>query len=322
MRRFLIFLLFLTFLFLVASLFLPSQLYLKRYFTVANNSSIVYQELQGTKALSDWLINARKKKTEQIKGTVYWEEDGTSYSCKILARKPTTEIVFLVRNVQEDTDFTGLINIDKQTDKSTNVSLEVRSAATINPFLRYTYWLDKDKIEKLINDAFSYFSKSIAHIAYERFYLSEPKAIDLDRLAFVIPRQTTVSTLAMSKKQPIDSLLRARLLRYHILDTTSNTYIQYTNWTDSIVNYQICLPLLKSPTLRQSAWLKGGEITNVKGRFYMAKYKGSPADLGLAWDSLYHKASEAHKLPKGFPLEQLIEKNDSIESRLLFIKLP
>ncbi len=141
-----------------------------------------------------------------------------------------------------------------------------------------------------------------------------------EELVFSMPRYTTPTALPRTKTFDIDTDFKKRLLRYHILDTTKNVYLQYTKWNDSIVNYNVCIPLLKAPTKKQLWWFKKGKTVTAKGKYYTAIYKGSVADLPLAWDSLYSILKEKGISPKGLPLEEFIVKTDTCEQLKLFVQ--
>lgn len=321
MRKFLGFLFFLTFLFLLGSFFMPTQLQLKRQITVANNSAVVYEKLQDLAMFQGFLEQSRGKKVVRKAEAIYWEEDGRSYSHKIEERKGD-KIRTITQELSSKQNFIAYFFVTEKGERQTQLILEINSPATLNPFLRYNYGIDKKKIICIIDNALAYIKNVSEQVHYERFYLSNPVISFRDDTVFSLPRQTKIAALAQAKELQVDSLLKERLLRYRMLDTSRSAYLQYTDWQDSLVRYELCIPLRKLPTKKQVIWLQGGNVSFVKGYFYTAIYKGMPQDLPLAWDSLYTKLAEADKAAVGLPLEQLIQKTDSTELRRLSIRLP
>lgn len=321
MRKFLGFLLVLAALFLLSSVFMPTQLRIKEEVRIASNLAIVYNSVQNIQTLQNWLESKREKTVTQKEAHIYWEEQGRTYSCKIQTRKPQQEVMFVVQNAKKEESLTGRCTLEEIGEQQTNLRMEVSSPPTLNPFVRCSYGLDKKKIERAFQSLLGYVKEVSEAVHYERFHLSTPKVVVRDDIVFSVPKQSLLATLSQDKMQKTDSLLKNRLYRYHMLDTTRSTYLQYTAWKDSLVNYNLCIPVLRMPTEKQSLWLRGGKMALVKGQFYMATYEGAPQDVPLAWDSLYRSLAKTESLPKGLPLEELIQTTDSTEQRRLFIRI-
>ncbi len=321
MRQFLGLFVLLAILFLFVSLFLPTQLVIKKEITIANNSKIVYNKLQNNQLLFDWLQKEKRTECWIEEHKIFWKANNTILSYWLL-QSTESQISFEIALSERAETFKGTITIEGLAEKCTKVCFSLQSSASINPFTRYFYRFNKKKTRQLIQDFLSYFKKEVTKIHYERFHLSEPSFQNIDDIVFSIPKSTTPALLTQSKELQIDSLLKSKLLRYHILDTLRKPYIQYTDWQENSIRYNICLPLLKKPTAPQSYWLKDGEVGYVQGKYYTATYKGKFEDIHLAWDSLYHRLRLERLEPEGLPLEQFIEETDSSQIQKLFIRLP
>ncbi len=306
---------------LFVSLFLPTQLIVEEEVTIANDSKIVHKKLKDNKLLFDWLQKEQQKKCWKEENKIFWKTDNTIFSYQLL-QNTESQVYFEIALSERIETFKGIVEIEEFTGKQTKIHFSLHSSASINPFTRYFYWFKKKKAKQLIQDFLAYFKNEVTKIHYERFQLSESSFQTLNDIVFSIPKRTTPSRLAQSKKLQIDSLLKARLLRYRLLDTLRKPYIQYSDWQKDSIKYNLCIPLLRKPTQRQAYWLKGGKLASVQGKFYTATYKGKFEDIHLAWDSLYQRLKLAKLQPKGLPLEQFVEKTDSTQVQKLFIRLP
>lgn len=318
MRKLFLFFLILFVLFLFGSLLLPIRLELQEELTIYNNEKIVVKHIQSLELFEKWLI-AEGKTPILNKGVLYWEEDAVRFKAKI---QNTTEqqSVVDIQSLDFKQNYQAFFEVKAKGNKQTDLQLNFTSATTLNPFVRYAYVFGNDKILKKIQHYLSFLKTESERIKYERFHLSMPNVELKEELVFSMPRYTTPTALPRTKTFDIDTDFKKRLLRYHILDTTKNVYLQYTKWNDSIVNYNVCIPLLKAPTKKQLWWFKKGKTVTAKGKYYTAIYKGSVADLPLAWDSLYSILKEKGISPKGLPLEEFIVKTDTCEQLKLFVQ--
>lgn len=321
MKRFLGFLLLLFVLFLLGSLFMPTRLNIKRDILIDNNYSVVYSKVESIAVFESWLEDVRGKRVSLKKDAIFWEEQGRPYSYKIVERKPKKEVVSITQDIKSKQNFIGRFYLKQIAEKQTKLVLEVVSEPTLNPILRYIYGLDKAKLGQILEEALVFRKEVSEAVDYERFHLSSPRVISKNDTVFSIPKETTVATLSQRKKERIDSLLLNRLYRYKMLDTLRNHYLQYADWSENKVAYNVCIPLVKFPTKKQALWLRKGRVTFVKGQFYTSMFRGVPEDLPLAWDSLYVELAKSNKVAEGLPLEQFIEKTDSTETHQLFIRL-
>ncbi len=308
-------------LFLFVSLFLPTQLIVEEEVTIANDSRVIHNNLQNNNLLFDWLQEEQQKKCWKEENKIFWKTDNTTFSYQLL-QNTESQVYFEIALSERIETFKGTVKIEELAEKKTKIHFSLQSSASINPFTRYFYWLKEKKAKQLIQDFLAYFKNEVTKIHYERFQLSASSFQTLNDIVFSIPKRTTTSRLAQSKKLQIDSLLKVRLLHYRILDTLRKPYIEYTDWQENSIKYNICIPLLRKPTTRQSYGLKGGKVASVQGRYYTATYKGKFEDIHLAWDSLYQRLKLAKLTPEGLPLEQFITETDSAQTQKLFIRLP
>lgn len=320
MRKFLGFLVLLLILFLVGSFFMPTRFVVKQEVFIANNKAVVYNKMQDIGALKDWLQEIRKKQVTQNRSSIYWEEHGEVYDCKIEKKESLKEVVLLAQDIHSKHSFTATYNLEELGEKLSRVSLEVISSATLNPITRYYYGFKKRKLERIFESMLVHLKKVSEAVHYERFHLSTPKVTHKKDVVFSLARKANLLSLSRSKQQGVDSLLESRLYRYRVLDTTSSSYVQYTDWADSTVAYNFCIPLYKKPTKKQLLWLQGGEVDLVEGKFFTSTYEGATQDLPLAWDSLYTLLVKKGLVAEGLPLEQFLSKTDSTEQRKLFIR--
>lgn len=321
MRKFLGFLVLLITLFLIGSFFMPTQLVVNKEILIANNKAVVYNKIQDIATFQGWLEKVRKKQITQNESSIYWEEQGRIYSCNLEKKEALKEVVMFAQNVQSKQSFTATCSLEDLGEKLSRVRLGVVSSSTLNPVVRYCYGLGIQNMESLIEEALLYLKKDSEAVHYERFHLSAPKIVYKKDIVFSLERKANLPSLSQSKQKGVDSLLENRLYRYRVLDTTSSSYVQYTNWTDSIVGYKLCIPLYKKPSKKQLLWLNGGEVDLIEGRFFTSTYEGAAQDLHLAWDSLYSVLAKKGHIAEGLPLEQFLRQTDSTEQRKLFIRL-
>ncbi|PVX50898.1 hypothetical protein C7377_1221 [Balneicella halophila] len=321
MRRFLAFLLLLSFLYLLGSLFMPTQLIVKKEVTVENNKKIVYNVIQDLKTIQGWSNQDSEKRISLGVDKLYFELWDKEYHFYIKKNTPNDSLVLVAQNVDNKKKIFISYALEDVGETLTNIHLKVEFSEELLPSARYTYGLDKDKIEDAIESLLNHIKNVSEQIDYERYTLS-PSRIGLrDDLVFAVPHRTEMSSIMEAKKQEIDSLLLARLSRYRLLDTTKVKFIQYSDWTDSLIQFNVCIPILRTPSPKQLLWLRGGRVDSVTGQYYSATYTGTPQDLSLAWDSLYSRLHASNNVAEGLPLEELLRKTDSTETRKLFIRL-
>lgn len=320
MKKFLGFLVSLAVLFVLGSFFMPTRLQIKKQIAIANNKAIVFDKVQDINTFQNWLKEERQKNVQQKGELVYWEENGKRYSYNI-EKRGQDQIFATIQELESQHNFTVSFSIKSNGERDTNLAIEIISEPSLAPISRYRYHFEKQEVIQLVERGLEYVKQASVGVHYERFHLSSPEVVVWSDTIFRLPRKNTIIALKQAKDIPVDSLLIDRLLRYRMLDTARSCYLQYTNWSDTVVQFNVCIPLVKLPTKKQGLWLRGGNVDFVKGTFYTATYKGAPQDLHLAWDSLYTKLSEQGKVAEGFPLEKLIQKTDSTETRKLFIRL-
>ncbi len=322
MRKFVGFLLLLAVLWLLGSLFFPTGLQLRESVNIFNNEKVVVQQLQQLKNFGEWLEKVQGRTVRENTGAIYWSENNRNWKAYFQSGGKEGTLLLRIQNVDTKENYNAVISFQEIAEKNTRVSVAITSEQhTLNPLRRYGYyWSKKSAILKL-KEALQFVKQKCEAIHFERFHLTNPKIVAKNDLAFCLYRNVRITDLQRNKEEKIDSLLLQRLARYKLLDTLKNVFFQYSDWNDTMVNYSICIPLLKSPTPRQQLWLQSGECQTIKGRYYTATYTGKPQDLPLAWDSLYTILKNKDLKPQGFPLEELLEKTDATELRKLFVRI-
>ncbi len=322
MRKFVGFLLLLAVLWLLGSLFFPTGLQLRESVNIFNNEKVVIQQFQQLKILGEWLAKGQGRTVRESTEAIYWSENNGNWKASFRNRRKERTLLLRVQNTDTKENYNAVISFEGISEKNTRVSVAVSSEQyTLNPLRRYGYyWSKKSAILKL-KEALQFVKQKCEAIHFERFHLTNPKIVAKNDLAFCLSRDVKIVDLERSKEEKVDSLLLKRLVRYKLLDTLKNVFLQYVDWSDSTVNYAICIPLLKSPTSVQQLWLQAGECQTIKGRYYAATYMGKPQDLALAWDSLYTILKNKDIKLQGLPLEELIKKTDSSELRKLFVRV-
>lgn len=321
MRKIIGLFLLLLLLFLLGSVFMPIQLEIKKEILIDNNKSVVYNKIQDIRTLQEWIKVSHRDKSNEESKDIYWEIDGVTYLCSIEEREPKNKVTLIVEEIESKKEIRVSFVLQELADKATRVMLQVNYPKTLAPGTRYYYRFNKAKVEQLYESFLNYLKAESEKVHYERFRLSSAELLNKEEIVFAIVHQSTPQDILAEKTEKVDSLLLTRLYRYKLLDSVYDKYIQYTDWSDSVVAYDVCIPLLKNPTAKQLLWLQGGKVNFLKGRFYAATYEGASHDLPLGWDSLYQRLSKTENVAEGFPLEQLLEKTDSTEVRKLFIRL-
>lgn len=307
----------------LASFFLPARVNNRLEQLIPNNQSVVWQELTTPDSLVNWMpFSPSSSDIEHTENAVFWSKNKNRYSLTITKSGKDT-INYIITDAKETFTLRHQLLLTAKGDKQTLLKSHSETSPTINMQARYRYWFGENKLKQTHQEFINSLIKKVTQIHYERFALTSLQNETLDNIVFALPKTTTPQQLSTSKQKAIDGLLLKRLSRYGLLDTTQQPYLEYTRWTDTIITYNICLPLLKIPSAKQASYLQwNGKTKRILGNYKTAVFYGAPGDLPLAWDSLYQKVAQKQRSPQGFPLEKQILSADGTgkERRKLHIK--
>ncbi len=313
MRYFSFLFLTLVILFILGSYFLPSHIKTERDIEIDAPPALIFKQLNSPRKFAQWdpwsRFDTEMERSfegpESGVGSRYlWDSESAEVgagSFEITDSKPHSFVQYRVDFVGKSFGNSSKFELKTLEAKKTLVQWTFETNKTLNPFTRY-FNLIVDKgigasletgLAKLKNltEATSISSLWIGEGEYEqhpsRYFLytqrnSTPEQIEQDK-------RNTLSQLETQIQEEF---------------STQEQFIQYTNWTDSLITFNACQIVTDSILYtRKLQTLQGVAYAKTDSLVYSFPFVGEASDLPKAWQAAHKQFSLLNDTLSGFPIE-------------------
>lgn len=322
MKKIFSYIILLTIVLILFSLILPSKIESKQEILLYSHKEQVYQQLIQIDSLLQWfpLRTDRGEIHKLNPREVIWESEGKNNHLKILSDDPH-KVVYDVSEGNGAYKFILVFKILPLLENQVSLHSRFQTFGTVNLLNKFYNLFDKSKIKENQKTILKILKNRVEAYKYEKFKFQNVELINKKITCLTMEQTTTVRNLATTKENNISPHLQEKLRKYKLVDSTLNTFIQYTGWSDSIVSFNICQPIIEKPTIKQLRQLSPLKIKEDSSSYLSATFTGNTIDIGEAWDSLHHIAETKGYEIYGYPLEKTLKVAPDLIVKKIYFKV-
>lgn len=302
-------------------LILPVQLHVSSSILIENHKRIVYKEIYDVEQLkrllelkqggADRLTRVQYSRKKKGKGAfLRWKQYDEACFLQIVGAVQDSLITLDVDFSEYNYDNKFLFQINPIEYKQTLLACEYSSRKILNPIKRLYYLMEKEQYKANLDRLLQYVKEKAESQEHYRIILSDIDTVYINDVLLCFERKISVSDLEQAKRDNLRKVSKIVSQYKEILplDTVKNSFVRYTDWNEKQVLFDVCVPLIHSPKLKEIfTFLLQCKVDSAKNKYFATSFLGREKELASGWDSLFQIISKKgiHK-SEGFPIERLV----------------
>lgn len=318
MRRLLLYIILLGGCFVLLSLLFPSNIESKQEILLYGSEEQVYQQLTNVDSLLQWLplVDKGAKANKLNHSEIKWGTKEESSYLKVLSTEPHKIMYEVWEGGRQK--LVLVFKILPLLENKVSVYSKFQTPSSVNPLNKFYNLFGKTNIKNDQRTLLNTLKERVEAYKYEKFRLRNIKLKHSTMLYLVMKQKATLENLDDTSIPPN---IVAKIKKYRLNDSTKKQFIQYTNWSDSLIDFNICLPVIQKPTAHQLWQLRPLQMKEDSHSYLSAIFTGKNTDIGEAWDSLHNIAKARGYEVSGYPLEQILEMKNNLVSKRLYVRV-